>query len=216
MKIQNRIRNLIIVFLQARQGFVWEPSLARYRSKATGRLVAERTIISKIDRYDDAIASNARTISQRLVDGKITSTEWRELMAREVKDAYIIQIQAGAGGKVATTQADYGRVGGRLKFEYRRLDQFQKEWDAGTVSDAQILARSELYARGSRTAFFDGQTAAKERSGFTEERRRLGIADHCPVCLGFVAQGWREIGFFPEPGTECDGLHNCKCFKEFR
>ena len=56
--------------------------------------------------------------------------------------------------------SDYGRIGGRLNFEYRKLDQFAQEIALGTLSEAQIQARVQLYANGARTAFFDGHRAA--------------------------------------------------------
>ena len=45
----------------------------------------------------------------------------------------------------------------------------------------------------------------------------MGVAEHCPDCISFAAEGWQPIGHFPTP---CDGstqcLVNCQCHKEYR
>ncbi len=216
---RTRISRRLLVELQARLGFTWEQLNGRYRNNRTGRFVAERAIIETIDTYhDDVVAPNIRSLTQRMTNGTITVAQWQEGMQKELKDSYIISVQAGRGGKAVTTQADYGRQGGRLNFEYRRLDSFAAEIVSkhGTddeLSPAMIEARAQLYAGGSRTAYFDGKTAAKVGAGFTEERRFLGDTDHCVICIGFAARGWVPIGTLPEPGTECLGLHQCGCDK---
>lgn len=219
---RTRIARVLFAELQSRAGYTWEQLNARYRSNQTGRFVAEKTIIAEAERYhEQVVAPNIERITERMVNGNMTVSQWQTAMQREIKDAHIISVQAGRGGKKATTQTDYGRQGGRLKFEYRQLDQFaaeiaEKQGTLNELSPAQIKARAQLYSGGSRTAYYDGQTAAQVGAGLKEERRVLGVADHCSPCTGFAAQGWVPISTLPEPGTECEGMHNCKCRKEYR
>jgi hypothetical protein len=48
-----------------------------------------------------------------------------------------------------------------------------------------------------------------------EERRVLGVADHCPGCLEQAGLGWQPIGTLDEIGTEECG-NNCRCEYEYR
>ena len=153
---------------------------------------------------------------------------WQQTVAREIKDAYIVNLQIGRGGKKATDYADYGRIGGRLAFEYGKLSQFATEiagrqFDAdgnlikGTgPSDAQIMARAKLYAKGPRTAYFDGLTAGKVEAEYTEERRVIHSGNPCADCVEYAAAGWQPIGALPEPGVQSACGHNCQCEKEYR
>ncbi len=220
--MRRKVRRALLAELQARTGFTWEQLNGRYRDNRTGQFVAESRIVNEIDDYDDNVVKpNIRDITERLTNGSITVSQWQSQMQRELKNAYIVNLQAGRGGRAATTFTDYGRIGGRLAFEYRKLDNFAREIEQrhGTdteMSAAMIEARAQLYAGGPRTALFDGRTAAKMGAGLTEERRFLGVAEHCFRCVGFAAQGWVPIGLLPEPGTECLGMHACKCEKVYR
>lgn len=212
----------MIAELQSRTGFTWEKKNGRYRDNVSGRFIAEKRIIEEVTKFDgNQIGPNIEAITKRMTDGRITVAEWQSQMKLELKNANIVNAQAGRGGRKAMTQADYGRQGGRLGFEYRKVDQFaadivKRHGTDQEMSVAAINARAQLYANGPRTAMFDGMTAAKKGAGFTEERRVLGATEHCAVCVGFAAEGWQPIGHFPEPGTRCLGMHLCGCDKLYR
>ena len=198
------------------EGYRWEGGTARYRDNATGRFVAEATITKHIDHYNDTVVvQNVSKLADRLVGGMELDV-WQRAMSKEIKDAYLVNLQIGRGGKAQTTFADYGRIGGRLRFEYAHINAFAQQIKEGKLSAAQIAARAKQYANGPRTAFFDGVTAAKGEAGLTEERRVLNPAEHCPDCEGYAAVGWVPIGTLPEPGEGSRCYHNCRCHKEYR
>ena len=204
-------------FLEQIRSFDWDASVARFRSPETGRFISETAILRDLERFNEGVLPKAlQEITDGLMDGRLTLGQWQERIAREIKEAYVINLQVGRGGAAQTRRMDYGRIGGRIKFEYARLNQFAVEIKGGQLSEAQIRARTMQYTAGPRTAFFDGQTAAKIDSGkFVQEQRFLGDADHCSVCVGFAAMGRVPIGALPEPGTNCLGRHNCKCIKQY-
>lgn len=81
-------------------------------------------------------------------------------------------------------------------------------------------ARAELYARA---VWGEAQNLARKkahRDGFTQERRVLGVADHCqnsgvPGCLEQAALRWQPIGVLvPISATTCRS--RCHCHFEFR
>jgi len=213
------VRDLLkqrIVELAERVGFTFERRTGRYRNNATGRFVAERTLRGLAEKFSDFTAQNMRRHTERFIAGEIDLPTWQDRIAKELRNSYLVSTQIGRGGKNAMTPADYGRIGGRLRFEYRKLNQFALEIKAGMLTDAQILARVQLYAPGARTAYYDGLTAAMKDAELTEERRVLNPAEHCEDCVGYARMGWQPIGTLPQPGTMSRCLHNCQCTMEYR
>jgi len=198
--------------------FTWDKKTMRYRSKTTGKFVAKRTIESLGDNYiDNNVVPRMEKLTQKLIDGDLRLENWQQSMAKEIKDAWIVELQIGAGGRGQLTQVDYGRMGARLREQYKYLNQFAQEINAsGGPSANQIMARVKQYGRGARTAYYDGQGEAAKKSEYTEERRVTTPAEHCDDCLGYEAEGWQPIGYFPKPGIASACGNNCKCRMEYR
>ena len=200
-----------------RAGYVYDKRLGRYRNLHTGRIVSNKTVLSHLEKANDAFyRRNIRQITNRFVSGNIDLAAWQEHVAKELRDAYRTNMIAGRGGVKNMTQVDWGRMGGRLKNEYRYLNTFAKEIEMGQLSEKQIKARIEQYARGTRKAYYDGLTAAMRDAEMLYERRYTDPgAQNCDDCLGYEAQGWQPIGSLPEPGLECQCGSNCRCDKEY-
>lgn len=205
-----------LVNLAERTGFVWERNTARYRDKSTGRFVSENTLTQLQSDFTDFARGNLDKLTDRLIGNQVDVATWQRGFAQELKDTYVTNYQIARGGKNAMTQADYGRIGGRLRFEYGHLDNFAKEIADGKLTPEQIKARVNQYVAGTRTAYYDGKTAAGSAAGLTEERRILNPAEHCEDCIGYASKGWQPIGTLPEPGSQSRCRHNCKCEKEYR
>ncbi len=198
-------------------GYAFDERIGGYRDRATGQKVKTLTVLREAERYHDRyVRPNIESITDRFIEGKIDLPKWQAEMREELRQAWKHTATAGRGGREQMTQADYGRLGGRLSFEYRKLADFARQIEAGQLTEAQIRARAALYANGPRTAYFDGLTAAQREAGMTEERRILGVAEHCADCEYYASLGWQPLGSLPEPGTQCACGHNCKCTKEFR
>ena len=205
------------IYELATAGYIWDNDSGRYRSRATGRFVAESTIRNDLNRFNETIIrENLGSITEKLINGNITLEQWQRRLANELKDAWRLNQMIGRGGKSQMTQADYGRLGGRLRFEYDRLNRLAIEIKAGMLTEAQIRARVGLYANAPRVGFYDGVNAAKVAAGLTEMRRVLNPAEHCPDCEGYASEGWVPIGTLPMPGEKSQCLRNCKCTVEYR
>jgi hypothetical protein len=210
------VDQLDAVELQTRQGFTYDRVSGRYRNNATGRYISEREIVQLVESYSQTVSANLKALTERFVRGELDLSAWQTRFMRELKDGYIIAATAGRGGRAAMTQADWGRVGGRLANEARHLNGFAQAVYNGNMTTGQILYRADLYAGGVRTAYFDGRSAAAVENDLTEERRILGESEHCDDCAGYAAQGWVMIGGLPEPGDGSVCRHNCQCEKEYR
>lgn len=195
----------------------WDPKTASYVYKRSGRRVSESKVIELMDKYTErALTPEMERLTERMLDGKLSLQDWQQRVAKELKDAWIVKVQAGRGGKAQTTRIDYSRAGGRLKGVYAKLNRFAKQIENEELSRAQILARAKQYSQAPNVAYWDGKTEAAKNSKFTEERRVLNPAEHCDDCVGYANEGWKPIGYFPEPGDQSVCGDNCKCVKEFR
>jgi len=78
-----------------------------------------------------------------------------------------------------------------------------------------------LYNQSGYSALEDFKQRDMRIAGWTEERRRLGIADHCsgegatPGCIELAGASWRPIGTLPKIG-EALCKTNCKCSFQYR
>lgn len=201
---------------RSRAGFRFDLSRGEYIWNANGRTVLQPKLEIESGHLTKRYEANMRFQTQRHIDGKISLPQWQRNMRKELRDSWRTQYALGKGGWDQMTQADFGRMGGRLQAQYRHLNGFAGDMFQGRLTEKQALARASMYSTANRTALFDGETAAKVAAGLREERRVLNPAEHCPDCVGYANEGWVAIGSLPEPGVASVCLSNCKCEKQYR
>ena len=195
------------------RGYVWDPGSARYRDSA-GRYVARARIASLLERSINGRERRVLAGVQALADGAITPKVYAARTAELLKRQYLQNAALAAGGWDKLTPADYGRIGGKLRQEYRRLAGMANGLANGTVSLPQAQNRVHMYLGNARETFHHVERARLKppKAGMTRlERRVLQPADHCADCLAYAAQGWMPEGMLPVPGqaSACNG--NCRC-----
>lgn len=141
---------------------------------------------------------------------------WYEAMKRTVVRSHIQATIAGKGGILRTRLSDWRTAARQIQQELTYLRQFAQDVAAGSLSAAQIAARSALYSNHAQVSFWAARDAGQKQQGFTQERRVLGLAEHCPDCVGYASRGWVPIGTLPSPGDGSVCRANCKCVKEYR
>lgn len=102
----------------------------------------------------------ADTAAAALGRGDWTVRRWELEIRDRLKRVYLAEYMLGRGGKNAMTPADYGRVGNMLRDQYEFLRGFALDVQAGTMSEAQIAARTQLYHESAIQAFERGKSAA--------------------------------------------------------
>lgn len=217
MPTVSQLLTRFLVDLASRAGFVWEKVTARYRDKATGRFVSESALRELSDGFVDNVRNNLQGIGQQLAGRSIDLATFQRRFAQELKDSYLTNYMISRGGKNALTQADYGRIGGYLKNEYRFLNQFGRDIASGTMSEAQILARIDLYAENTKRAYEAGQIVATIEADDGFLVWRFGATEqHCADCFRLNGQvhkasKWESAGIAPKsPDLACGGYH-CDC-----
>lgn len=140
--------------------WVWDTSSRRYRNTETGRWISHSKVADLRNDFATKQRVWADTAAAALGRGDWTVRRWELEIRERLKKVYLTEYMLGRGGKNAMTQADYGRVGAMLKEQYDYLRAFAVDVQAGTMSEAQIAARTQLYHESSIQAFERGKAAA--------------------------------------------------------
>lgn len=194
----------------------YDPVLGRFR-RPSGRFMSEQAVSSLVDGRVNKLGKDLKRFTRMLVDGNITIDQWQLSVRDAIKGAHIQSVVLGYGGRKSMGAAEYGRIGQRLRAEYRYLQSFASDILAGRVSGPMALARVQLYAESIRGSYWEGSTLRKEKQGYTLMVRRLDPqAAHCDDCLRYAAQGMVAIGGLPLPGQRCQCRSNCRCSVEYK
>lgn len=194
-------------------GYEWVPAAHNYR-RPNGTFIKRGALL---DLLSDAISQNERAMLKEVtgyVEGRIAMQTWIIGQSETLRREYLQNAALGAGGWDRLTQADYGRIGGKLRAEYARIANLAEQVAAKEVTLPQALNRVHMYQGGARRMFYEterGHLPGAGQGKATIERRVLGEAEHCGDCIAFYDEGWQPVGALPVPGaeSECDG--NCRC-----
>jgi hypothetical protein len=196
--------------------YEWAPNLARYRDPTTGRFVSRDTIRAGVDQFIVASQARITAISEELRSGKINLAQWQTVMREEIKTTQLMAEALLRGGWEQMTQADYGRVGQRIREQYAFLEDFTDKLRSGEIrTDGQFMNYARMYATSARVGFHEGLEEQMQNAGYTEELNVLHPAEHCDECVAATATGWVPIGTNKPIGTrKC--LGNDKCQMKYR
>lgn len=196
--------------------FSWDDASQRYRNRATGRFVPNATIRNALDGYLANGAAEAQRLTDALRQGFLSREEWTRGMMRNVKNNHLAATALANGGWGKLTPADYGRLGSRVKEQYRYLRRFAQEIETEQQAlDGRAVVRARMYAGAARAAYQEERRRRHREQGKTQERRIRTASESCADCIEYEQRGWAPIGTLPEIGrSKC--LTNCKCYFEFR
>lgn len=160
-------------------------------------------------------------LNAKLKAGEITVAEWESGVRGRLYALYLAALLLLTGG--SPTPADYLLMTVALEVQYSYLSKFAA--DIASDPDAWLTgrldARLALYAASAYAAYELFRQSLVTNAGFTEERRVLGIADHChqspnaPGCVELASKGWQPIGTLPKIGSATCRT-NCRCHFEYR
>jgi hypothetical protein len=193
-----------------RSRYRFNPVANRYIA-ANGRFVSWLTVRSEMNHLVRESEQKIVDLTADLRGGMISVSTWQREMAEELKSLHMSSYALQKGGWAQMTPADYGRIGGLLQFEYRKLARFAAEMaDRGRVHGGDT-ARARQYARAARHTYFLALRLELQQRGFDEEKSVLSPVDNCAGCIEQERIGWQRIGDMTPIG-ERDCLRNCQCF----
>jgi hypothetical protein len=174
--------------------FRWSEPSGRFRGPS-GRFVASSTIRGWIDKTLDNHTRAVATLTEQFRDRTLTLGEWERAMRGELKAIHIYSGMAARGGRSQLTQADYGRIGQRLREQYQFLTRLADEIQTGrTQVDGRITSRARLFAQMGRATFHAVERQEMLARGWDLEENVLANAEHCSGCLAETARGRVPIG----------------------
>lgn len=205
-----KLSRVLVAYLSRRRGYYYNPADGRYYSSWNNRPVRDETVRRAVEDFNNRfLKQDLKANTEKLLDGRWSLDKWQRENAKAIKEAWVVNVRIGRGPNIDFS--DYGRAGGRLQFQYRKLDQFAQEIKAGGLTPAQIQARIQLYANAPRTGYYDGLTAAKVAAGYVSEQRFLEPGKSCRSCIEYASRGRQPIHTLPPPGTACECGPNCRC-----
>lgn len=137
----------------------------RIRDAKTGLKLLE----IRRQKFDDAVEKLAGQLGR----GDITLVQWRDSMRREIRDLHRTALVIARGGEWdSITQADWGRLGGNLRVQYRTyLDKYanaiQGRAEAALLDQAKPFSekylawRSKLYGNNATASFWRGVVSGR-------------------------------------------------------
>lgn len=189
----------------------YDPISGRYRG-SNGRFLSQSAVEALVDGRINKLGTLLRRLTSMLDSGDITLDQWQRSVREALKLAHTQAAIIGNGGRDTMQASDWGRIGQRLRAEYRYLEGFARDLLAGSISAPMALARVGMYAQAVRGSYWEGSTIRQEKQGYSLMRRILDPqAKHCDDCLRYAGRGTVPIGSLPMPGQRCACMSNCKC-----
>jgi hypothetical protein len=201
--------------------YYWDALVGRYRDEK-GRFVARDTVYSYVNQSLTISTNVTESLGGYVYNGTISVNDWMLAMQQEIKDEYIRQYMSFAGGRYAMTPADWGSIGGMVGEQYKYLKGFAQDIATGNLTEAQIIARSNMYINSAREARERARGRSASKAQFDEVYWELNAAlENCGGCIEFNMMDWQLVeddpykGAFPGSGdTVC--LTNCGCQLSYR
>lgn len=160
------------------------------------------------------IANDINTITNLLLDDKISVSTWENAMAAAIKKGHTQSYLLGKGGIYQFNPKDKGILGNVLSIEYMYLRRFAESINKGELTKAQIKNRAKLYANSFHKLYERGVFEAHKQNGYFWERWMTSIGGEiCNDCIAFSQLSWQTIGFFPHIGIATECKTNCRCTK---
>lgn len=189
----------------------YDPVSGRYRG-LNGRFLSQSAVEALVDGRIVRLSRELRRFTSMLSGGNITLDQWQQSVREALKLSHAQAAIIGNGGRDSMGPAEWGKVGQRLRGEYRYLETFARDLLAGSISTPMALARIGMYSQAVRGSYWEGSAIRQERQGYSLMRRILDPqAKHCDDCVNFAARGAVPIGSLPMPGQRCACLSNCRC-----
>lgn len=192
--------------------FLWNNEKGYY-TYPSGKKVSERSLFGAIRRYQEKLNQSLQSATTAMISGDLSLSEWQSRISSRVKQGHLELMRFGVGGGDKARAWHENEVENRLrKIDYPALQGFAEDLQSGKLSEKQVRARLELYAKGTKTSYEYARLEVKKTRNQRYGRRLLGRTDlHCEDCLNYAARGWMRLEDLILPGNDCQCGANCLC-----
>jgi hypothetical protein len=196
--------------------YTYDVIARRYRNVSTGRYVPATEVRSAVDRVIDIEEQSFTSAASQLISDQITLASFQRQTADNIKTLHLATGLAANGGVNNMGPDDLAHISDLIDRQYQFLRNMGNDIETGKQPmDGRLLARVRLYAHAARGTYEDVVRRLARIGGALQERRVLGVADHCVGCLQEYGKGWQPIGTLRDIGdTPCRTL--CRCHFIFK
>ena len=196
--------------------YSWDIRAGRYASRVTGRYIAFSAIRDALESVIASSSNNMVLASHQLTNSSISLSTWERTMMAEIKALHIASAASAKGGWAQMTNSDWLFVKDQIKAQYVYLQNFASEIYSGKQKlGGAFMFRTRLYGQAGRGTFEDVRRREAVAREFDQEKRILGVADHCAGCLQQAFLKWQPAGVLHSIGSE-ECATNCHCYFVFR
>lgn len=173
----------------------WSYSTTANRYRAPdGKFIGAEQVRNLRDTFLDVRMQNVRGLAASLGSDAMSLPEWETAMRQEIKLTHGVEYVFGRGGLDQMTSDDLTHLGSLVTDQYKFLNAFANDISTGTMSEAEIGARSELYIGTATGAYERGAAMA---SGDPSLRQYPGDGQtpcggrcRCSLLIETNATGW--------------------------
>lgn len=204
-----KVPGIVALYDQETLNYAIAPIKGRYRP------VSIDTVQELITRIETKHYDKISKLVDRRASGKIKTSEFERLTAKELKALHMQTYMLGRGGVNAMTSKDKMIFQNILRTELSYFKKFAAELKGDKLSLARFRDRASMYSEKTRGFYETGRQQSALENGFIVERRVRRATESCQPCLDFAAQSWQSIGALPNPTFDCTCRSRCKCIKEY-
>lgn len=111
------------------------------------------------DRLSMLFEMRMEKLSQQLVDGELSLSDWQRSMKQELRDLHGLQLVSGAGGNQSdVAPEDWYKVNIELQRQYEYLAKFAQDIKDGDIEGAALVNRAGLYAGSGKITYWKQAT----------------------------------------------------------
>lgn len=182
--------------------YTFDRRIGRYRESGSGRLISEKFVRDAVDALADGVSGDLAALSRRLLNGEVSLAEWQAQAMATIKSAHVATAVVAKGGRSEVSPADFGRIGQKVREQYRYVRSFAQDIAGGRQPlNGTLPARAQQYGQAARVTYEAIKAADDKARGMQVERNVLHGRDHCGQCPKLTAKGWVPIGSLPPIGS---------------
>jgi hypothetical protein len=172
--------------------------------------------LKALEMFQEGFKGRTDDLARELRRGDITIAEWERRMRDEVRDLHVgATVIAKGGDRRAVSFAEWGRVGGTIRPEYRYLHGFAQDLERSAMdaftetgefkSEAYLSWRSNLYAGAGKAAYYRGRAMGLLPRVPGDTNQQCGGNCNCTLSFEEGEYPWIvEVYWQLHPGESCE------------
>ena len=187
--------------------------ITQFKTKLNRSLRIDRDVLMK------AFSAEVKGITQSMMDGSLSTAQWRESMQGSIQKHYT-ELYKGGVGRSTLQQEEQQFIRNQANSQIKYLNNFGGYIDGkramGDELTKKVLSRAELYAQRGSSLFEAGYIGSLPDDVLVDWL--MSPAEHCRTCP--IIQGNNPYTKKTLPGMPGEGFHftecgtNCQCYIE--